>query len=145
MSAFVVEDRTINQVITWLDLHRREQPYLLHQIKAVTGYNPEDDAYDEQTGWPALGQAMFDLNVRAVEARYGEGEAAQFRPLDYRHHFERTTDIGVYKALQCWLYQCSEGDVPEMPLYKLFDHYVQQTIGYSIISKLPEWEAVAWA
>jgi hypothetical protein len=34
---------------------------------------------------------MFQLNIKAVDARYGMGEAVKFRKLDY--HFEHTEAV----------------------------------------------------
>jgi hypothetical protein len=64
--------------------------------------------------------------MNGVDARYGDGEARKFRQLDYRYReTESVPLVQVLKSLQCWLYQCSEGNVPETELYKLFDTDVQ--------------------
>jgi hypothetical protein len=50
----------------------------------------------------------------------------------------------VLKSLQCWLYQCNEGDVPTTELYGLFDTDVQMYLMDTIITKLPEYEEATW-
>ena len=97
-------------------------------------------------GHRKLGEAMFQLNVDAVNARYGEGEAAKFRPLNYQYlpSFAFVSRVGVYKALTCWLYQCSEGDVPQRPLFRFFDEQVRPALADTIISDLPEYERADW-
>jgi hypothetical protein len=99
-----------------------------------------------EAGWiKHLGQAMFQLNINGVEARYGSGEAAKFRKLDYRYQVtEPVPFVQVLKSLQCWLYQCREGDVPESELYKLFDDDVQPYLMSKIITMLPDYEEAAW-
>jgi hypothetical protein len=99
-----------------------------------------------KSGWAEhLGYAMFQLNSNAVDARYGNGEAAAFRTLDYR--FEHTDAVSltqVLKSLQCWLYQCNEGDVPETELYKLFDDDIRLFLMNIIIDTLPEYQRAEW-
>jgi hypothetical protein len=99
-----------------------------------------------ETGWTErLGQAMFQLNVIAVDARYGSGEAKRFRPLDYHYEVPESVPlVQVLKSLQCWLYQCDEGDVPQTALYMLFDNVVQLYLMTEIIDALPEYQNAYW-
>ena len=99
-----------------------------------------------KAGWEEnLGQAMFQLNISGVEARYGTGEAAKFRNLDYQYRMTQTVPlVQVLKSLQCWLYQCNEGDVPETELYGLFDTDVQLYLMDKIITALPEYQQAEW-
>jgi hypothetical protein len=87
-----------------------------------------------------LGQAMFLLNFDGVESRYGKGEARSFRTLHYQYNVMKPVPlVQVLKSMQCWLYQCCEGNVPETKLYKLFDHEVQIYLMEKIIDWLPEY------
>jgi hypothetical protein len=123
MSAFIVADKTINTIVHWVD-RALEETYgtiTIRQKLLEQGFDAVLEGWTER-----LGYAMFQLNVIAVEARYGSGEAKRFRPLDY--HFEVPEPVPmaqVLKSLQCWLYQCNEGDVPQTALYGLFDNDVQ--------------------
>jgi hypothetical protein len=88
---------------------------------------------------------MFQLNINAVDARYGSGEAMKFRKLDYRYEvIEPVPLVQVLKSLQCWLYQCNEGAVPETALYQLFDNDVQLYLMNEIIDTLPEYQNAVW-
>jgi hypothetical protein len=120
MSAFLVADKTINNVVNWLRRNIDQLPIIAAQLQQL---NIDTNAPD----WAEnLGHVMFLLDMNAVDARYGDGEAAKFRKLDY--HFEHTEPVSlvqVLKSLQCWLYQCNEGDVPETELYGIFDTDVQ--------------------
>jgi len=139
MSAFLVADRTINYVVNWLRRNIDQLPIIAAKLKKL---NIDTNAPD----WAeALGQIMFLLNRNAVDARYGDGEAAKFRQLDYRfEHTEAVSLVQVLKSLQCWLYQCTEGDVPETALYGLFDTDVQMYLMDKIITALPEYEQADW-
>lgn len=58
------------------------------------------------------------MNVVAIEVRYGEGEAAKFRALDYHFTLKPASARQVYEAIKELQYQCSEGNVPETALFK---------------------------
>jgi hypothetical protein len=88
---------------------------------------------------------MSQLNIAAVDARYGKGEAAKFRKLDYRYQVTAPVPlVQVVNSLRCWLYQCCEGDVPETALYRLFDDYIRLYLLNKIVTALPEYEDADW-
>jgi hypothetical protein len=139
MSAFMVKDAKINSVVNWLRRNIDRFSLIPHKLKEL-GFDTGESGWAER-----LGQAMFQLNIDAVESRYGSGEAVKFRQLDYRfEHTEAVSLVQVLKSLQCWLYQCNEGDVPETGLYGLFDMDVQLSLMDTIISKLPEYKLAEW-
>ena len=86
------------------------------------------------TGVPA--QSLIDMNARAILARYGVQEG-------WEAHGEGTkVPLGVLaKLLSCYLYQCSEGDVPEEGLFKVLDAYRDNLSQYE---GTPEYEAAPW-
>lgn len=87
---------------------------------------------------------MFQLNIAGVNARYGEGEARHFRELNYHYTPAHGSAVQVLKSLQCWLYQCREGNVVKKPLYRFFHDVVEPHLMGSIIRDLPEYEQAAW-
>jgi hypothetical protein len=118
----------------------REQFSLIHHKLTKLGFDTGTSDWVER-----LGHAMFQLNINAVDARYGNGEAEKFRKLDYR--YQETVPVPlmqVLKSLQCWLYQCCEGDVPETELYGLFDTDIQMDLMGKIIGILPEYQNAVW-
>jgi hypothetical protein len=142
MSAFIVADKTINNIVNWLE-RELEEVYgmiIIRQKLMEQGFDTSISGWAER-----LGYAMFQLNVIAVDDRYGSGEAKRFRPLDY--HYEVVAPVPmvqVLKSLQCWLYQCNEGDVPTTALYGLFDNDVQLYLMTEIIDTLPEYQNAEW-
>lgn len=119
MSAYVVSDEIINRIVSYLSFEHYQS--VTHgsckRILTKAGYDVET-----RDGVEQLANAMFDLNVEAVEQRYGEGQAKEFRPLDFQFHIVRSGPaVKVFKALREWNYQCSEGNVPATDLYKLMD------------------------
>src|SRR6266496_4857378 len=139
MSAFMVEDTTINRVVTWLKREVRRSRFTLDRLAREYGVDLTSDGWDEK-----LAQAMFQLNCDGVNARYGEGEAEKFRPLNFTYRPEGDTfRVQVLKSLQCWMYQCNEGEVPQTKLYQFFEE-VENYLALKIVMSLPEWDKAKW-
>jgi len=138
MSAFVVEDKTINRIVSFL-VFDRDGDWPRKVIKDETGCD-----LSTHEGQKALGQAMFDLNCHAVNQRYGEGDAERFRPLDYAYRLENASRMQVYKSLGCWLYQCCEGDVPDTSLLYATMSRVKHLLADAIVCSLPEYDKCGW-
>jgi hypothetical protein len=139
MSAFMVADETINRVITWLSWEITLSRWLKIKVEDALKIDMSKHNWEE-----ALGQAMFELNIAGVNDRYGENEAKKFRALNYRYTPAYGSKIQVLKSLQCWLYQCMEGEVIKKPLYQFFDTVVEPHLMRSIISALPEYNRAEW-
>ena len=136
MSAFIVEDKTINKIVTEL-AYDRDGEWKRRQFK--------EKGYDLETieGKKKLGQDLFRLNVRAVNQRY-EGQAEDFRTLSYKFSLEGNyTKASALKSLACLLYQCSEEDTPETDLFKVMEE-LKGNWAYDIASATPEYEKATW-
>jgi hypothetical protein len=136
MSAYMVDDKTINRIVSYL--------YQEQDSHWTRGRLARECGVPMIAGGPELGALMFALNIQGVNARYGDGEASNFRPLDYQYEYELCTKMQALKSLQCWRYQCSEGDVPETVLYKIMDDYSHR-LAESIVDALPAYEKAEWA
>ena len=147
MSTFMVADETIDRVVYWLSIEVMKSQWLRDKLEQVSGIDTSEYAWSEE-----LGKAMFDLNIAGVNDRYGDGEAGKFRRLNYHYvplhpttlFSERSQKIQVLKSLQCWLYQCMEGDVVKQPLYQFFRDTVEPHLMSSIITDLPEYQEATW-
>jgi hypothetical protein len=111
MSAYLVQDETINKIVSHLflnvDLEWLSREFS-ENIAGVTGDFCQD-----------LGAALFALNITAVEERYGKGQAKRFRELNYQFRLETASQLKVYEAITELMYQCAEGVVPSTKLYGL--------------------------
>ncbi len=137
MSAFLVEDKTINKIVTKLAVGGDEG--WTRRLLSDLGYNLLDRKDQNRLGWD-----MFGLNIRAVNMRYKNGRAEDFRPLDYKFSIEcNYSKVNVLKSLQCWMYQCSEGDCDESPLFKTMKD-IAYTWACDVVRTLPEYEKAAW-
>jgi hypothetical protein len=138
MSAYIVKDETINKIVSYIFAKALAPDSSIHWEAtklAEMGYSLIS-AYS----CSELAHKMFDMNVAAVKARYGEveGEGFLFPPFEYL--FTPATQIEVIKAIKAWKYQCTEGRVPELALYKAMTEvhcllcidFVDQTEEYGV-------------
>jgi hypothetical protein len=147
MSAFIVLPCVIDKIVSRI---AKSYPNSIGRhdpvgsvVRAVI-CNPRLDPSweDGRAALQQLGQDMLALNERAVGCRYPDHEAGP--PREY-HWTERhgTADIVALKALDCWLYQCSEGDCPSDPLYQTMTK-LSREMARAILRESPEYQAAAW-
>jgi hypothetical protein len=141
MSAYIVDDKTINKVVSYFaqKAYSNAAYFTGRPIREDANYNLfyQDDCRD-------LANDMFKLNCQAVKARYGKGQAEEFRPLNFRYRTESPgTKMAVYKALQCWKYQCSEGNIPDSKLYKVMSKVLDR-LAHEIVQDLPVYQKTNW-
>jgi hypothetical protein len=135
MSAYIVEDKTINIVVGWLERELANSRFTLDRLAREFDIDLASDKWDEK-----LAHAMLQLNCDGVNVRYGEEKAEKFRPHDFVYEPERHHSlVQVIKSLQCWKYQCSEGDVPDTKLYQFFEE-VEKYIALKIVTDLPDYD-----
>jgi hypothetical protein len=125
MSAYIVGDQTINRIVSHLKLNRDLEWLRTEFCEAARATSDAE-----------IGAALFKMNCEAVEARYGVGEAAKFRDLDYQFRREPASAREVYDEIKTLDYQCSEGDVPETALFKLLIQ-LKASVADNIITEAP--------
>jgi hypothetical protein len=125
MSAYIVGDQTINRIVSHLKLNRDLEWLRTEFCEAARATSDAE-----------IGAALFKMNCEAVESRYGVGEAAKFRDLDYQFRREPASAREVYDEIKTLDYQCSEGDVPETALFKLLIQ-LKASVADAIITEAP--------
>ena len=92
-----------------------------------------------------IGRTLWMMNALALEERYADENAQSY--LDQINgyqfaHVEGVNFASILKATNCLLYQCSEGEVPQMSLFKklkaVTDRYAdtEKTVAYSAVSNV---------
>jgi hypothetical protein len=126
MSAFVVGEGCINRVVYGLRL----------MDHSLTGKETE------------LGRELLELNIEAVRQRYNDEAVRNENANCYK--YEEPADIencspavAAWKSTECFLYQCSEGNVPETPLFKIM-HDHNEKFGQRILKKLNKFYDAVW-
>jgi len=138
MSSFLVEDKTINRVITYLAIGK-DLEWVRREIKNKFGFD-----LDTEEGKSKLGDFMFKMNIKGTHQRYNGG-VEDFRPFPYHYRcYPYFTPYSALKSLACWLYQCAEGNVTKSEEYKFFDK-LQGDLAYHILCGIKEYEtAEGW-
>jgi hypothetical protein len=137
VSSFIVEEETINRIVTFLYDHFLKTDILSSMTKAVLKeYDISVESIPECT---FLANAFLYMNKLAVDDRYSENNllsALKFKRIE-------SNEIQVLKSMQCLQYQCSEGDVPKLPMYKCLNRLIG-VLESHIISELPEYNQATW-
>ena len=96
-----------------------------------------------------LADAMLAMNIDAFRQRYGMKallvEDLDCIDLDTRrwHPLQALSEVQMFKSLQCFLYQCCEGDVDQKPLYKTLSA-IRGLMAPFIKEGSQEYEAAEW-
>lgn len=129
MSCFVVENNTLNKIATAVF------------VTGPWGETREDLASLGIKTPKQLVDAMYKLNLAAYDYRYPEDK--DIEPAPYSYKKLAGTDTEVYKAVRCWSYQCTEGDIDQDPLYVVMNEY-RALLADHIVRNLPEYDAAPW-
>ena len=89
-----------------------------------------------------IGRKLFLMNRRALCARYGLGDHLCVPEFI----FEKWADaspMSQFKAISCLLYQCSEGEVPNGPLFGELNRAAGE-LARAIVQELPEYGQASW-
>jgi hypothetical protein len=136
MSAFLVGETTIHKILTEFDANITVSDWRKKKYENALGID-----FGHPDWKSKLGQKMWDLNQLSLKHRYGDEK----KELVYKYEPFTCTKIQAFKALQCWLYQCTEGDIPENSwLYKFFDETIIREWAESLVMKTPQYDVAEW-
>ena len=133
MSSWIVNDSVINSVI---ELTQEFDFYdTLKSKLEILKFVDKSGFVD----WKKYGQALLDMNYDAINQRYNTKEKSSKFKL-------KSTEFDIYqkiKNLHCFNYQCSEGNVPETPLFKFIEE-LNNTVENGIITRTQIYEEAKW-
>ena len=137
MSAFIVENKTINRILTYLELNQYQNGQWESRRLKEAGHD-----ITTQDGLTILGRTMLNLNTDAVDQRYDEKNNREFVG-KYNFKTIPVDRIQALKSLRCWIYQCLQGDIPEREFFKLMDAISYQWM-YAIINDMKAFQTADW-
>ena len=147
MSCFMVEDSTIGRIAGTLAnvCHCRQGPFMyIRNAGSAFGFHEGLDDVTRSQGEDALAQSLYALNCEAYGARY---EGRHGEPIPKKHFEDQESGRDpwqVLKSLDCFLYQCSEGDIPEeSTLYQKLAK-VRDDLARVLASSTPQYESAKW-
>jgi hypothetical protein len=123
MSSFFVGKQTIDAAATLILM--REGPRSLAEITKV-------------------GKSLWLMNAMAMEQRYNSVTAEDFLDTINAYTFTHSEGVdfaSILKAANCLLYQCNEGRVDEMALFKKLTGITEL---YADTKQTAEYEAAPW-
>jgi hypothetical protein len=135
MSCFILEERRIAGLAAEL-------------VKLHTGKLPMREG-GEPHDMDSLADAMLAMNLDAFRQRYGIHalltEDLNSVDLDRKNRLplDAFSPMQLFKSLQCFLYQCSEGNVPEKSLFKALEA-LSNLLAPAINQESPEYDAAIW-
>lgn len=135
MSCFIVSNKNLNTIATYImDLSMRNSKQTKKLCREVMGAIGSDFLTGE-----LLTKHLYSLNAVAYLDRYGEEVegSAYYEREDTKNLFQ------VIKYLDCFLYQCFEGETPQDPLYKVLakisSYLCSEAVGQSAEYIKAEW------
>ena len=144
MSSFIIQDETINKLVNFFincSYSKEEyKPEITRQINKL-GFILEYDENEKIQDAYRFGRSMKRLNILAWNKAYNK----KCKTVLFEHD-ENANEKNIYqilKSLQCFLYQCSEGDIPKDNLYITLNNIEKILINY-IISHLEDYKRAEW-
>ena len=153
MSSFLVNDKTINRILTFLNnWNFYENGKLKFNFWNKLGYtelskkekenlNKLSNEEEQTLVLSKVGNVIKEINNEAVNQRYLErGKSSKFN-----YKFEECDIFQAYNHLRCLTYQMNEGNIPETETYKLLQE-IENLMALQIANehekvKNAEWEA----
>ena len=145
MSAFLVSEPTMHAVVTSIiDLSERFSNIPTHRDWHPGDPMPATLFWSERQieAGTRIGRALYRMNNKALGVRYGD----EADPLARTYVFvpqPRMDAVQRFKCIECLLYQCMEGDVPEQPMYRALQRLGLEA-ARSIVVSSPEYGAAKW-
>lgn len=135
MSSFIVSTECMNSIINGL--------FWKHQFKDMYSGSYREQNLNELKDYKKLAKKLYLLNQKAVEQRYPD-DTSDYAELPKFEWIDKTvSDMQFLKSLQCFRYQCYEGNVPQTKLYKWIEGLIHNVMNY-IIDKMPEYSKAEW-
>ena len=161
MSSFMVKSETIATIadfITTVFNDKNDNTHMAIQGDTYTTIEKlqPQNSYIKTVSIKAVYNALSEMNCNALNQRYIHGDKAepeQF-PKDY-NHFEIASNYhdGAFeipasyyqllKSIDCYLYQCSEGNVPNSALYKAIED-IGATLANWLIRNTTAYNVANW-
>ena len=132
----MVNTKTINNILTGLTSKK--------WVDGIMGKYPFEDVIKKEEDFNKLGKRLLRLNINALIQRYKD-DKNQYKGIlnNYKFNFVKSSKIQFIKNLQCFLYQCLEGNNTKKKLYKDLKK-VENALINSYISNLKEYKKASW-
>ncbi len=148
MSAYIVEDSTINIIVTAIEMslydtggHGAGPLYIYRELPAPY-YKADLEGPKADKFLQALALDLHKMNVDAINERYSHHQKTEYDFSGFKR-VAQVSRVQLYKTMQCFLYQCNEGEIDKRELFQALDR-MQATVAAHIVASLPEYEKAKW-
>jgi hypothetical protein len=140
MSCFICSDSLFSGLTKFL--YREEFKKLSRQasyldLSSLKGIAPVLETDPEYIDWNKFRLDLFNLNKDAFEYRYD----TKIEGVPSFSSLASVENVGFleanYKRIKCWLYQCSEGNFNETPLWEAMEK-IKNELAIMIANKVSE-------
>ena len=152
MSAFLCDDKIFNNIASTLTFYAEQEPINFYSTAQAAAFILDKQVVNDDGSIvlypPSFAQAaifakeLYNMNLAAVSQRYEDGIND-----DYGYKFKvcppMSNMIALFKNINCLMYQCCEGDVPESDLYKKMEK-IQDALAYDIVTNTKEYKIANW-
>lgn len=148
MSCFVVTKECLDRAVWAMVFDPNSYPHWSYRWDMCENGVDEDGNFTRPSQADNLGREMYELNLRAYHKRYPK-EIREDHPQDLQHTYRfdwnrAKTPEDALKALQCVIYQCSEGkELEEHAIYQMMVK-AQTMLAMRIIERTPAYESACW-
>ena len=141
MSAFRVQDKTINQIVGFLKWRFSQNKNL--QTRDEIAMKLEIDFKTDTEAGRKLAELMAGLNRLSLITRYANWQGLYGEPFVYCQESGANV-FQTIKSLHCWTYQCDEGNLHETSrLYRIMER-LASSLAYEVVSEMPEYQEAVW-
>ena len=144
MSAYIVEQKTVNRIITFLMYPPSDYSTtaLQEPLEKLCFFLSSRDSKKHALH---LGKRLMELNFYAVKERYGDNVTQEECDCIRNYEFSRepVSPVQAMKSLRCFLYQAYEGDADETALFKAMER-IKANIAIEIVENMPEMASAEW-
>ena len=98
---------------------------------------------DTEEGAKKFAEDLHRMNVSSLMQRYADDYTEMLTPFKYIPRIIFDNNYQYHKSLSCFLYQCSEGNVPDTALFHTVEK-IETELADTIVTKSSEWEEAKW-
>jgi len=151
MSAFMMSNESLAKITAYVHRKIVEDKYRLdYNIQDIIDVCREYEKANnkvvntEFVSYETLYRVLELMNAESLKQRYGDTiEENISKSVPAIPFWGYLNKVEIYKLLNCYTYQCCEGNVPETKLYKAIKQ-LETDLCHSIVRAMPEYEAAPW-
>lgn len=150
MSAFMMSKESLAKITAYVHREITEDKYRLDYIQDIRDTCHEYEKANKKVvniGYVSnetLYRVLELMNTESLRQRYGDAiEENISESVPTIPFWGYLSKVEIYKLLNCYTYQCCEGNVPETKLYKAIKK-LEADLCHDIVSSMPEYQAAVW-